>query len=173
MWGMPKADEGKGIQQGKSPPVPNPASGSPGAHRPSGTILAFDFGEKRIGVAVGETQLTLAHPLATIAAEQTSVRFEAIARLIDEWQPRLLVVGLPVHMDDSEHALTARARRFGRQLEGRFNLPVALVDERLSTREAVSLLHAAGVEARRQKQVRDQVAAQTILQAYFDEHAHA
>jgi putative Holliday junction resolvase len=76
-------------------------------------------------------------------------------------------------MDDSEHALTARARRFGRQLKERFNLPVAMVDERLTTREAVSLLHAAGVAARRQKPLRDQVAAQTILQAYFDEQVHA
>jgi putative Holliday junction resolvase len=173
MWGMPEVGEGTGIQQGKGPPAPNPDSGPPAALRRSGTILAFDFGAKRIGVAVGETQLALAHPLATIAAEQTRVRFEAIARLVAEWQPRLLVVGLPVHMDDSEHALTARARRFGRQLEGRFNLPVAMVDERLSTREAASLLRAAGVDARRQKPVRDQVAAQTILQAYFDEHAHA
>ena len=171
MWGMPEVGEGEGIQQGKGPPVPHPASSPPAGMRSSGTILAFDFGEKRIGVAVGEMQLALAHPLATIDAEQTRVRFEAIGRLIDEWQPRLLVVGLPMHMDDSEHALTARARRFGRQLEGRFNLPVAMVDERLSTREAATLLQAAGVGARRQKAVRDQVAAQTILQDYFEQHA--
>lgn len=172
MWGMPKVNAEQGIRKGERPPAPNPASACPGSPPRSGTILAFDFGEKRIGVAVGETQLALAHPLTTIAAEQTHIRFDAIARLIAEWQPHLLVVGLPVHMDDTEHALTARARRFGRQLEGRFNLPVAMVDERLSTREAVSLLHAAGVDARRQKPVRDQVAAQTILQAYFDQHAH-
>ena len=175
MWGMPKVATEKGIPRGARPPAPNPNPAATQAAPParSGTVLAFDFGEKRIGVAVGEMQLALAHPLTTIAAEQASVRFDAIGRLIDEWQPRLLVVGLPVHMDDTEHALTARARRFGRQLEGRFNLPVAMVDERLSTREAVSLLHAAGVDARRQKPVRDQVAAQTILQAYFDQHAPA
>lgn len=171
MWGMPKVSEDQGIRQGGRPPAPNPAPAGPIPPPRSGTILAFDFGEKRIGVAVGETQLALAHPLTTIAAEQTRVRFDAIARLIAEWQPCLLVVGLPVHMDSTEHALTTRARRFGRQLEGRFNLPVAMVDERLSTREAVSLLHAAGVDARRQKPVRDQVAAQSILQAYFDQHA--
>ena len=172
MWGMPKVDEEKGIRQGGRPPAPNPDFAPPVQPPRTGTILAFDFGEKRIGVAVGEMQLALAHPLTTIAALQTRIRFDAIARLVDEWQPCLLVVGLPVHMDDTEHALTARARRFGRQLEGRFNLPVAMVDERLSTREAVSLLHAAGVDAKRQNPLRDQVAAQTILQAYFDQHAH-
>lgn len=173
MWGMPKVNEEKGIPKGERPPAPNPASALPVSPTRSGTILAFDFGEKRIGVAVGQTELALAHPLTTIATLQTRVRFDAIAKLIEEWQPCLLVVGLPVHMDDTEHALTGRARRFGRQLEGRFNLPVAMVDERLSTREAVSLLHAAGVDARRQKPIRDQVAAQTILQAYFDQHAHS
>ena len=171
MWGMPKVNEEQGIRKGERPPAPDPAFAAPVSSARSGTILAFDFGEKRIGVAVGETQLALAHPLTTIAALQTRVRFDAIARLIAEWQPCLLVVGLPVHMDDTEHALTARARRFGRQLEGRFNRPVAMMDERLSTREAVSLLHAAGVDAKRQRPVRDQVAAQTILQAYFDQHA--
>ncbi len=173
MWGMPEVDIEPGTGKGARPPAPNPASAGPMPTTRSGTVLAFDFGEKRIGVAVGETLLALAHPLTTIAAEQTNARFDAIARLIAEWQPCLLVVGLPVHMDDSAHALTARAQRFARQLEGRFNLPVALVDERLSTREAASLLHAAGVDARRQKPVRDQVAAQTILQDYFDQHAHA
>ena len=133
-------------------------------------MLAFDFGEKRIGVAVGETLLGLAHPLTTIAGEETRVRFDAIARLVAEWQPILLVVGEPLHMDDTPHELTARARRFARQLEGRFNLPVAMVDERLSTQEAAGLLQAAGVAAKKQRPVRDQVAAQTILQSWFDQH---
>ena len=174
---MPKVDTDKGQPRAEPPSAPHSASAATAATAVSiaiagsGTVLAFDFGEKRIGVAVGETQLALAHPLTTIASEQTQARFEAIARLVAEWQPRLLVVGLPLHMDDTEHALTARARRFARQLEGRFNLPVALVDERLSTYAATEMLHAAGVAARRQKPVRDQVAAQTILQAYFDQHA--
>jgi putative Holliday junction resolvase len=133
-----------------------------------GTILAFDFGERRIGVALGESALGVAHPLTTIAAERTGLRFDAIAALIDEWKPAALVVGLPLHLDDTPHALTARARRFARQLEGRFGLPVELVDERLTTREAATMLREAGVEARRQKPVRDQVAAQRILQDYFE-----
>ena len=168
---MPKVGEEQGNSRGEHPPAPNPPAAVPAAIANPGTVLAFDFGEKRIGVAVGETQLALAHPLTTIASEQTQVRFAAIADLIAEWHPRQFVVGLPVHMDDTEHALTSRARRFARQLEGRFGLPVALVDERLSTFAAAELLHAAGVAARRQKPVRDQVAAQTILQTYFEQHA--
>ena len=168
---MPKVDAEQGNPSGARPPAPNPVAGEPDVIASPGTVLAFDFGEKRIGVAVGESQLALAHPLTTIVSERTQMRFAAIADLIAEWHPRLLVVGLPVHMDDTEHALTSRARRFARQLEGRFGLPVALVDERLSTFAAVELLHAAGVGARRQKPVRDQVAAQTILQTYFDQHA--
>src|SRR6185369_13503304 len=89
-----------------------------------GTMIAFDFGERRIGVAVGESQLGLAHPLATITSERSQTRFDSIAALIAEWRPVTLVVGLPLHMDGTEHELTARARRFARQLEGRFQLPV-------------------------------------------------
>lgn len=137
-----------------------------------GTILAFDFGERRIGVAVGESLLGVAHPLTTIASERPAARFEAIAALVAEWRPVALVVGLPLHMDDTEHEMTVRARRFARQLAGRFRLPVEMVDERLTTHEAVSLLHEAGVNSRRQKPVRDQVAAQQILQAFFARPRH-
>jgi putative pre-16S rRNA nuclease len=134
----------------------------------AGTILAFDFGTKRIGVAVGEGAIGLAHPLATISSEQNDQRFAAIESLIDEWRPALLIVGLPLHADGTEHALTARARRFANQLEGRFGLPAELVDERFTTHAAGSALSDAGVEARLQKGMRDQVAAQLILQTYFD-----
>jgi len=136
-----------------------------------GTILAFDFGTRRIGVAVGESAIGLAHPLATIADEQNDRRFSAIASLIDEWHPALLIVGLPLHADGTAHALTARARRFAKQLEGRFGLVAALVDERYTTHAATEALSGAGVKTRAHKDVRDQVAAQLILQAYFDQHA--
>ena len=132
--------------------------------------MAFDFGTRRIGVAVGDTGPAIAHPLTTIDTPSADTRFAAIAVLVDEWHPALLVVGLPVHMDGNEHEMTERARRFARRLEGRFRLPVEMVDERLSTRDATSLLHAAGVDSRRQKSVRDQVAAQTILQSWLDRH---
>ena len=135
----------------------------------AGSILAFDFGTRRIGVAVGEHSTGLAHPLTTIAAERKDARFAAIAKLIDEWRPSLLVVGIPVHAYGSEHALTSIARRFARQLEGRYGLPVALADERYTTRSASTALSAADVPAKDQRGARDQVAAQLILQTYLEQ----
>lgn len=142
-----------------------PADTVPSRH---GTLLGFDFGERRIGVAVGETLLGIAHPLQTIDSESNEVRFKIIATLIAEWKPTRLVVGLPTHMDGSEHALTLLCKKFARRLEGRFNLPVTLVDERLSSSEASQSLKEAGIGGRRQKPMLDQVAAQHILQSYFD-----
>ena len=132
------------------------------------TILAFDFGQKRIGVAVGSRKLGLAHPLATVDAEKTANRFSIIEGLIKEWQPVLLVVGLPVHADGTEHELTRLSRRFARQLQGRFGISTLLVDERYTSISASSALREAGVKEKKQKLVLDQVAAQLILQTYFD-----
>ena len=136
--------------------------------RPSepGTLLAFDFGTRRIGVALGNRLLRIAHPLTTIDAEANAVRVNAIAALVDAWRPERLVVGRPVHLDGTEHAMTLRAERFARQLEGRFALPVTAVDERLTTQEAKSLLAAGGRGADRG--ARDAEAARLVLQAYFD-----
>lgn len=134
----------------------------------TGTLLAFDFGEKRIGVAVGDTLLKLAHPLLTIDAEENAAKFAQIESLLKEWQPALLVVGLPMSLDGEAHAMTALAQKFAQRLEGRFNLPVVMVDERLSSAEASQSLREAGIRGRAQKQMLDQVAAQTILQSYFD-----
>ena len=120
------------------------------------TVLAFDFGLKRIGVAVGEPELRTAHPLPGIAAPG----FDAIDKLVKEWRPAMLVVGLPV-AENREHPMAKRVQRFARQLEGRFRLPVARVDERYTSVEAVSLLR-----GRKQKPV-DSVAAQLILEQYF------
>lgn len=134
------------------------------------TILAFDFGRKRIGVAVGSRKLGLAHPLATVDAEKTANRFSIIEGLIREWQPVLLVVGLPVHADGTEHEITRLSRRFAQQLQGRFGISTRLVDERYSSLSASSALREAGVKAKKQKLVLDQVAAQLILQTYFNEN---
>jgi putative Holliday junction resolvase len=103
--------------------------------RPAQRFLAFDFGTRRVGVASGSTQLGHGQPLTTIAAEGDA-RFAAIARLVAEWQPDALVVGVPFHPDGAPHDNTARARRFARQLHGRFRLPVHEVDERWTTVEA-------------------------------------
>lgn len=137
-----------------------------------GTVMAFDFGEKRIGVATGETMLKTAHALTTINAEQNDVKFTQIALLIAEWRPSLLVVGLPMHMDghlnDKPHLLTQLSKKFAQRLEGRFNLPVVMIDERLSSSEAAQNLTAVGIKGIKQKAMIDAVAAQTILQSYFD-----
>lgn len=134
----------------------------------TGTIMSFDFGEKRIGVAVGETMLKLAHPLITIHAEENAIKFAQIATLIQEWQPQLLIVGLPMHLDGEAHLLTQLAKKFAQRLEGRFNLPVIMIDERLSSAEAAQSLRESGIYGQQQKAMIDQVAAQTILQSYFD-----
>ena len=99
--------------------------------------LAFDFGTRRVGVAVGNSMLRRAQPLKTVAAEGEA-RFAAIGALVAEWQPDALVVGVPFHPDGAAHENTQRARRFGRQLHGRFRLPVHEVDERYTTTEALA-----------------------------------
>lgn len=139
----------------------------------SGTVLAFDYGEKRIGVAVGELDLNLAHPLVTLHGEKREQRFAAIAALVAEWQPVAFVVGLPRHLDGTEHELAPRCRRFARQLEGRFGKPTVLVDERLTSVVAEQDLRQAGIQRGRSKAVLDQVAAQHILQSFFEGRLHA
>ena len=133
-----------------------------------GTVLAFDFGLKRIGVAIGATLLRRASALTTIEAETNETRFAAIARLIQKWQPSLLVIGLPLALDGTEHKMTARCRRFANQLHGRFGLPVVLTDERLTSAVADTELREAGLGWRVRKGRVDALAAQHILQDYLD-----
>ena len=136
-----------------------------GAAEPGGrvkTVLCFDFGLKRIGVAVGNTGLRQAQPLQIIDAPTNDGKFAALGALIAEWQPALCVVGLPRHPDGAEHEMTVRCRRFANQLHGRYNLPVTLVDERYSS---------AVIPAKR-GEIIDAKAAAIILQQYFDDHAN-
>jgi putative Holliday junction resolvase len=123
------------------------------------TILAFDFGLKRIGVAVGEPELRTAHPLPMVH------RFEDVESLVAQWKPERLVVGRPLSAQGDPHRMTRQAEDFARRLERRFKLPVARVDERFSSVEAESRLR--GVK---RKNV-DSVAAQLLLEQYFDEAA--
>lgn len=132
------------------------------------TLLGFDFGLARIGVATGETETGLAQPLTTIHAEANAQRFAEIERLIAEWQPGRLVVGLPWALDGSSTPMTVRCRRFANQLNGRFGLPVDLVDERLSSAEAEQLLRQSERDWRQRKRHLDAVAAQRILQQFLD-----
>lgn len=143
-----------------------PASRLPPQPR-SGVVLAFDFGEHRIGVAVGDLGLRLAHPVTVLKEAVNDKRFDAIAVLIGEWKPALLVVGVPVHEDGVPHEAQRLCRLFARRLKGRFNLPVRLMDERLSSWSAAQALRETGVKARRRKDMLDAVAAQHILQSYF------
>ena len=142
----------------------------PGDRLP-GTVLAFDFGEKRIGVAVGERELAQAHPLTTIRSEANAARFAVIAALIAEWQPVSLVVGLPLALDGTPHAMTARCTRFANQLRGRFGLPVDYAEERLSSVEAEERLRESGHDARSAREHVEALAAQLILQGYFERHS--
>ncbi len=118
------------------------------------TILAFDFGEKRIGVAVGNTIAKTAEALKILQEKNQEEKFKAIEALIQEWQPQLLVVGLPTHPDGAEHEMTLKAKRFGNQLHGRFQKEVVWVDERYTS---ISV-----------QDGNDALAAQLILQQYLD-----
>ena len=123
------------------------------------SFLAFDYGTKRVGVATGNTLMKLTQPLRTLALEGDA-RFKAIEALIKEWTPDALVIGVPFHPDGAAHDNTARARKFGRQLHGRFGLPVHEVDERYTTVDAES----AGARDA------DAAAAALILEQFFREH---
>lgn len=135
----------------------------------SGTVLAFDFGERRIGIAVGELQLGVAHPLDTIDAEANDVRFARIEALVNEWQPVLLLVGLPLALDGSEHAMTALARRFAQRLQGRYGIETRMIDERLTSVEAEQQARDIGLHVRRDRAKIDQLAAKLILEGYFNQ----
>ena len=124
------------------------------------TILAFDFGLQRIGVAVGNTRLKPAQPVTIITAATNDDKFRVIAELVGQWEPGLVVVGLPLHPDGAEHAMTVRCRRFANQLHGRFGLETVLIDERYSS----------AVITQERGQRIDDVAAAIILQQYFDDH---
>ena len=139
----------------------------------SGTVLAFDFGERRIGVAVGELQLGVAHPLETIDAQANDVRFARIEALVNEWQPALLLVGLPLALDGSEHAMTALARRFALRLQGRYGITTRLVDERLTSVEAERQARDLGLDVRAARSKVDQLAAKLILESYFSHELFA
>lgn len=133
------------------------------------TILAFDFGARWIGVAVGDTETRLASPLGMFEAASRSSRIAEVEALVREWRPERLIVGLPLAMDGGEREMTRRARRFARQIESRFRLPVELADERLSSAAAQATLSETGRGGRKHKHLTHALAARIILQSYLDE----
>ena len=146
-------------------------SGTPDEAAPApalaGTVLGFDFGTRRLGVALGNTITCTAQALATVHGEAKAARFVAIAGLIEQWAPVALVVGRPVHADGTPHETTRLAQRFAQQLRTRFGLPVAEVDERYTTQIADTMQR----DLRRNRASdpgRDALAAQVILQAWLD-----
>ena len=133
----------------------------------AGTLLAFDFGERRIGVAVGETSTRIAYPLQTIRAQSNEARLAAVAKIVEEWRPAAFVVGHTKHADGAPHRVAALAAKFGRRIAARFGAPVFLVDEFLSSWAAESALRESGGDARDV----DAMAAALILQTFLDEPA--
>lgn len=130
-------------------------------------LLAFDYGLKSIGVAVGQAVTGSATPLAALAARDGQPDWQQVQQVLAEWQPQQLVVGLPLNMDGSEQDISIRARKFANRLHGRFGLPVALQDERLTTAEAKALLFAEGGYRNLQKAKIDSLSAVLILQDFF------
>jgi putative Holliday junction resolvase len=133
------------------------------------TVLGFDFGLKYIGVAVGQQLTHTANSLTVIKARDGIPNWDDIQKLIDQWQPQLVVVGLPLNMDGTEQEMTAAARRFGNRVNGRFNVTVEWQDERLSTYEALEQL---GIRDKMQANKRedvDSLSAQLILQSWLNQ----
>jgi len=138
------------------------------------TLLGFDFGTKRIGIAIAQEVTGTANPLTTLTAVKHKPDWDSISKIIKEWQPDLLVVGLPLHMDGTEQPMTQAARRFSNQLNGRYQIPIALMDERLSSNEAESILNeqsGSGSVFRgslfQDKAQIDMISAQLILQSWM------
>ena len=136
--------------------------------QPTGTLIGFDFGERRIGVAVGETGTGIANPLGAIDAAANDARFREIEKLVNEWRPAAFVVGRPRHADDSEHAVAKLAEKFARRLHAKYHVPVVMVDETLSSATAESHLRGTRAGAKKKGDV-DAVAAAIILQSYLDD----
>lgn len=138
------------------------------------TCLGFDFGTKKIGIAVGDTETNIANGLTTIRAINQKPDWVSISKLIDEWKPKALVVGVSRQEDGSDNEVTPKMLRFSRQLEGRYQCPVHLIDEGLTTFEAKQMLFdEVQVSANKLWEVQDQLAAQLILQSWLNENSRA
>lgn len=170
----PAAPLGPAAPPGPSASPPGPSASPPGpGGGPPRVILAFDFGRRRIGIACGDTVSRTAAPLEAVPADSAGPRWERIGDLLREWRPAQAVVGLPYNVDGSDSTMTSAAREFAAQLENRYRLPVALVDERYSSREAEARLKSARESGLRRRRVAkadiDAAAACVILDRWFSE----
>lgn len=134
------------------------------------TLLGFDFGERRIGVATGQTVTRHANPLITLHAVENHPDWAGIEKLIAEWKPAALVVGTPTHLDGTASEMNKKTERFCRQLEGRFHLPVHRINESLTSYEAEQHLREKNKSTQHNKQEIDRMAAAIILQSWLDQH---
>ncbi|MGO1247876.1 MAG: Holliday junction resolvase RuvX [Oceanisphaera sp.] len=134
----------------------------------SRTLLGFDYGTKSIGVAIGQEITASARPLLALKANDGIPNWDQIAALLNEWQPNLLVIGLPLNMDGTEQEISRRARKFANRLHGRFGIEVALQDERLTTTDARARLFEAGGYKALGKDTIDAVSAQLILESWME-----
>lgn len=130
-------------------------------------LLCFDFGLNSIGVATGQSELGIATPLPELKAKQGAPDWNEIAKLISDWQPKKILVGLPLNMDGSESTLSRKARKFGNRLNGRFQLEVEMVDERLTSRSVKEEMVGIGHRGNYKHKPVDSVAACLILEQYF------
>ncbi|OUD13227.1 Holliday junction resolvase RuvX [Thioflexithrix psekupsensis] len=135
------------------------------------TLLAFDYGQQRIGVAVGQTLVPSARPLCVLQSRQQIPDWNGISRLIQEWQPYTLIVGLPLHADGTEGMMAQAARRFARQLSGRYALPIEMIEETLSSVAASGRQRENAPKRRHTHLPIDAIAAQIILETWLAEHA--
>ncbi|MFO7530041.1 MAG: Holliday junction resolvase RuvX [Marinobacter sp.] len=132
-------------------------------------VMAFDFGTRRIGVAAGQELLGTGEPLAMIPARDGIPDWSVVEKLLEEWRPDLVLVGLPLNMDDTENEMCARARKFGNRIHGRFHYPVEMVDERLTSFEAKGDVMARGGSRDFGRHGVDDRAAVLILETWFRE----
>ncbi len=141
---------------------------------PAITAMAFDFGTKRIGVAVGQSITGTASPLSILSAKDGVPDWEVLEKLITEWRPSVFIVGMPFNMDGGENEMTSLAQKFSQRLQGRFNVPCFTIDERLSSREARDIkkqLADQQGKKYKEKEAIDSLAAQLILENWFSVNA--
>ena len=134
-----------------------------------GNIIGFDFGQKRIGVAIGNNISKSAQALITIESASNNQKFEAIQKIMDEWQPVSIVVGVPFNVDGSEHKVTNLCKKFAKQLEQKYALPIHLIDERYTSIEASYEIQDKKIDLKKKKLLIDRIAAKIILQSYLDQ----
>ena len=134
-----------------------------------GNVIGFDFGQKRIGVAVGNNISKTAQALITIDSSSNNQKFEVIQKIIEEWQPISIVVGVPFNVDGSEHKVTNLSKKFAKQLEQKYSLPTHLIDERYTSIEASHEVKDKKIDLKKKKLLIDQIAAKIILQSYLDQ----